>query len=462
MTLKELFPDLYLQLCTKDDGLKSSSKVKVEWKCSKGHVWEAAPYVRAHKRTGCPYCTRQKALKGVNDLSVEHPELFNQLCDKELALLPGSHKKVEWKCSKGHIWEAEVKSRVRGNGCPYCSGRIPIRGESDIESTRPDMYELLLDQGKILAPYSHKSVTWRCKSGHQWDAPPYRLAEGKGCPMCAEKNYRSKSEIQLYDYIKTLDVRAEHNVRGIVKDRELDIYLPDRNLAIEYNGLYWHQESKVGKNYHKEKYEICREEGIELLQIWEDQWASNKTLVKEFIRAKLQKRIVIGARKTTAKAVNLSVANKFLRKHHIQGQCKVGRAAGLFDSSDLLVAVVVIRSNQDTIYLDRYASSVTVMGGLDKLLAFCGPGNYVTFADHCISSGDLYEKTGWTVDKVINPDYKYIVNGIREHKFNYRLEDFKKRTDLEYVEGYTERELAQLNKLNRIYDAGKTRYYKVV
>lgn len=106
------------------------------------------------------------------------------------------------------------------------------------------------------------------------------------------------------------------------------------------------------------------------------------------------------------------------------------------------------------------------LGGFTKLLTYAEreytPSRFITFADHCISDGGLYEGNGFVVDKTLPPDYMYVVGDRREHKFDYRLKRFRNDPDLKYVEGLTERELAALNGLVRVWDAGKTRFVRVV
>lgn len=110
----------------------------------------------------------------------------------------------------------------------------------------------------------------------------------------------------------------------------------------------------------------------------------------------------------------------------------------------------------------RYATNGLVQGGFTKLLKYAAskftPSSFVTFADHCISDGGLYANNGFIVDTQIEPDYMYVVNGERKHKFGYRIQKFRSDPNLLFQEGLTERELATLNGLDRIWDAGKTKY----
>lgn len=82
----------------------------------------------------------------------------------------------------------------------------------------------------------------------------------------------------------------------------------------------------------------------------------------------------------------------------------------------------------------------------------------MTFSDTTVSDGGLYEQLGFVRDGVIAPDYQYVVNGTREHKFNYRLKRFRDDPELDHRDGLTEKQLAELNGLTRVYDAGKVRW----
>ena len=109
-------------------------------------------------------------------------------------------------------------------------------------------------------------------------------------------------------------------------------------------------------------------------------------------------------------------------------------------------------------------TAYSVPGGFTKLLK-AAQGIYpeypfITFSDHMVSDGGLYAASGFVADKELAPDYAYMVNGARQHKFGYRLKRFRTDPSLLWEEGKTERELADLNNLTRIWDAGKTRWVK--
>ena len=122
---------------TIDDLSKGSSK-NVWWRCEKGHEWQARFSNRVNG-TDCPYCTGRKVLTGFNDLATIneeiaaewHPDKNNGLLPSEV--LPHSNITVWWQCVFGHEWKAKINNRTSfGNGCPYCAGKVPIIGETDL------------------------------------------------------------------------------------------------------------------------------------------------------------------------------------------------------------------------------------------------------------------------------------------------------------------------------------------
>ncbi len=111
-----------------------------------------------------------------------------------------SHKKVSWKCPKGHCWNATVYSVSRGSGCPYCSGRVPITGKNDLKTLRPDLAKEWSPRNvngpESYTTRSHTKVYWKCKNGHEWVATIGSRFEGNGCPFCAKRK-PSKESVKI-------------------------------------------------------------------------------------------------------------------------------------------------------------------------------------------------------------------------------------------------------------------------
>lgn len=178
----------------------SGSHRKIWWNCGNGHSWQTAVYTRTGGGSGCPYCTGQRVLTGHNDLASQHPELAKQWDPvKNGTLTPdkvlsGSHKRVWWICSRGHEWQAAVKVRVAGCGCPVCSNRRLNPGENDLATLLPDLAAQwhptkngTLTPSDVIPGSRQKTIWWQCPRGHEWQARISSRAAGSGCPVCAGK-----------------------------------------------------------------------------------------------------------------------------------------------------------------------------------------------------------------------------------------------------------------------------------
>ena len=185
-------------------------------------------------------------------------------------LTTGSNKKVWWKCSKGHEWQATINSRNNGIGCPYCSGRFAIKGQNDLQTVNPTLAkEWNFEKNNGLKPTdvmpnSDKKVWWVCSKGHEWQASIGSRNRGNGCPVCHSEQNTSFPEYAIVFYLKKYGLETIHSYKE--KGYELDVYIPSKNVAIEYDGYLWHKnktEQDLRKNYH------CVNDGIKLYRIRE-------------------------------------------------------------------------------------------------------------------------------------------------------------------------------------------------
>lgn len=273
----------------------------------------------------------------------------------------------------------------------------------------------------------------------------------------------SQSEKELVDWLH-LYTNVITNSRSIISPYELDIYLPEYKLAIEYCGLYWHSE-QAGKDkwYHKRKYDMCNDKHIQLLTIFEDEWFNKKKIVKTKIESLINsdQRERIYARKCKIVSVTSNEKRDFFEAYHIQGNGPGSINYGLTFNNNL-VAVISFIKNDDTFYLNRYATSAHVIGGFSKLLEHFKRNNQwkklITFADNRWSNGHLYAQTGWTLEKILPPDYYYSPDALqRVHKFNYRRKNlpFLLKT---FDENKSEKENCDDNNILRIWDCGKQKF----
>ena len=274
--------------------LSFGSEKKAWWKCSKGHEWQTEIRHRTHG-SGCPYCSGRYAIKGKNDLVTLKPELareWNYEKNGDLKpehFMPNSNKKVWWKCEKGHEWQAIIQSRNNGNGCPYCSGRLADNGVNDLLTKNPNLAkEWNYEKNGNLRPEhfmanSGKKVWWKCEKGHEWQATINSRSIGRGCPICNSERNTSFPEYAFIYYLKKHGVKSIHSYKE--KGYELDIYIPSKKIAIEYDGYFWHK-NKTKKDLDKNL--NCKKDGIKLYRIRESLPSLNDTSI-DYIVDKNQK-----------------------------------------------------------------------------------------------------------------------------------------------------------------------------
>ena len=175
----------------------SGSNKKLPWKCSKGHKWETQVSSRC-AGNNCPVCGKAKVQKGFNDLRTTNPKLAKEADGWDpTKYREGSNKKLPWKCSKGHKWEAVISNRSRGSRCPVCSGLLVLTGFNDLRTTHPKLAKEAdgWDPTKVAAG-STKKLKWKCKYGHKWEAICFSRIKGNkgkglGCPTCSNQKVLS-------------------------------------------------------------------------------------------------------------------------------------------------------------------------------------------------------------------------------------------------------------------------------
>lgn len=319
------------------------------------------------------------------------------------------------------------------------------------------------------------------------------------CNLCSEKKFEIRSNI-LYDrsrlqvdlctirtpvgsHIKNTglekfvqDILNEHEIQYITNDRrildgkELDIYIPDRKIAIECNGVYWH--SKLDTFYHYNKWYKCKENGIQLLSVWED-WVTNKPdIIKSIILSKLNiYDKYIGARECDVKIVESGDARKFLNENHIQGFCNSTLRYGLYYNRELVALMCFKKSsnpsskNNTGWELLRFCTKTGwhISGAASRLLSHFRKDHneiIVSFASHDISNGNLYEALGFQYKGEIKACYWYVHNQthMRFHRSSFTKKELVRKG---YDPNLTEEQIMMNTDYFRIYDSGQSKYVLV-
>ena len=187
----------------------------------------------------------------------------------------GSGQKAWWKCPLGHSFEKSVNKMSRNYSCPLCSGHRTVAGINDFATYYPDIAKEWhpTKNGRLkpsdISKKNGQKVWWICQYGHEWQATPHDRADGTGCPICKSRRSTSFPEQAIYYYVKKIYPDTINRCKDIFENgMELDIYIPSKHFAIEFDGAKWHDSDEVYKR-EKEKYSLCREKNIFLLRIRE-------------------------------------------------------------------------------------------------------------------------------------------------------------------------------------------------
>lgn len=285
-------------------------------------------------------------------------------------------------------------------------------------------------------------------------------------PISWSRKEGTSLEKFIRDVLDECGVKYETNNRTILKDKELDIYIPSHNIAIECNGCYWHsQQHHKPINYHIDKYYRCKDIGIQLITFWEDQIKIKPNIVKSILLSKLNVlNTRIYARKCNIKEIDPSVCSKFLQENHIQGRTNSNIRLGLYYNDRLVSVMTFTKKNNNAWDLSRFCNilNTIIVGGASKLLNYFisnyNPQEITSFASNDISNGTLYNLLGFSADKQVTRSYWYIhkLDLRRYHRSNFSKLRLKK---MGYdINTKTESEIMSELPYYKIYDCGHIKY----
>ncbi len=274
--------------------LVEGSHTKAHWKCNI-HNKEYMQVIRdkVSGQLSCKKCfearefepRRNRYIRNKKVLAETHPHLIEEWvsCEDEKITpyncVAGTNKKVVWKCKKcGGEYETYIYNRaMNGTGCRYCSGQAVLKGFNDLATTNPDLAKEWSDKNEIkpyqVSAFSKTKVYWKCNMGHDdYIMSVQQRSNGQGCQICALQSQTSFPEQSLYFYIKKLYPDALN--RYIIENKyELDIFIPTKNLGIEYNGYFSHKGKELKDKNKREK---TNSMGIDLLVIKEYKCSEEK------------------------------------------------------------------------------------------------------------------------------------------------------------------------------------------
>lgn len=207
----------------------------------------------------------------------KHVEVVCSKCDKQFTIQTSSYLRNIKKHNMRYI-------------CNICASSKGIRLSEKLKS--PEFAHVFWSEKNEFSPNaitasSGRRVILECEKGHEWS--PFAYAIG-GCPRCAQSALVSKQEQSLVDFVCSLigKSRVRTSVRDVIHPKELDIYVPSRGVAIEFNGTYWHsEENGKHRDYHFDKWLSCKDNGVTLISVWEDDWLYRRSVVEHVLESTL-------------------------------------------------------------------------------------------------------------------------------------------------------------------------------
>lgn len=283
--------------------------------------------------------------------------------------------------------------------------------------------------------------------------------------------YRSTLEQEMRLFLMSQGVtNIMENSRSVIPSgKELDLYLPDHNLAIEMNGIYWHHEGipHIHKHYHRQKFLDCESQGIQLITVFSDDWEQKRDVVENLISHKLGfTQHHWDARKLTVRMLKSRDVKQFLITHHIQGYAPASECLALCDDDDIVAVMTfskprsgIGKHRPHTWELVRYASSGSVRGGASRLLTHFIRRHpeiqqIVSYSNNEYSQGQLYRTLGFDLESDLPASYFYYCpkENRRYHRYNFAKH---KLVEQGFDSSLTETQIQTQRGYLKIWDTGK-------
>ena len=403
------------------------------WKCqcSCGNIKDVLDYSLIHgKSTSCGH--------GIIKYNQYKPgDKFG-----ELTILRQIQNQIfEFECSCGNIRQYNINSVVKNtNGTKSCGCKSNQIRTNTLINTKGDFktHGIIRDKWQIDVLSSRENFIEYLKSVNSKSSREeiakrlsitrtglYEAAQRYGINLDEYINARNRTgspeEKEVIDFIKEIyngDIIC--NTRKVIYPQELDIYIPEKKLAIEFNGTYWHSDIYKDKYYHQQKTLSCAKQGIQLLHIFEYEWedADTKYKIKRLInRLLVNNKNRIYARKTEVHEISKQEAKDFCEKYHLQGHSNCDIQIGCFFNKELLGVITFgkPRFNKEYEYeIIRlcWRDDVIVLGGTKKLFKYFilkyKPSSIITYADISKFTGNVYSRLGFKNIEITKPNYKWI------------------------------------------------------
>jgi hypothetical protein len=414
-----------------------------------------------NERPKCPICNEDtRYLKG-------------EYCFKKYCTKHANHSRKEWCLEKGYGkngFESWRKGLTKDINLSSLKQSLSVTGRLNPSFLSAEQYKdkcnsIMEDKLEILTSYEEfkgieSDVNIKCNIClYNFSKPFKTFLMTPRCPCC--DSGKSSEEKEVFDYVQSLSEDTQRNIRNLIS-KEIDIFSSNKSFAIEYNGLYWHTEDRVGQKYHSSKLEECKQNNINLMHVFSDEWKDKKNIVKSMISNRMKcNKNKIYARNCIVRDTdeNITLEN-FFETTHISGHTRYKKAFYL-EHNGVIVAALSLRNSfhkkyNDVIEIARFSNQLftNVIGSFSRLIKYaiewCKKNNIksiLTYADLRFGQGEIYLNNGFTLIGKTRLDYWYTNGKVRYNRFKYRAQPNK-----------TEKEVAKDNCVKKIYGCGSNIY----
>lgn len=230
-------------------------------------------------------------------------------------------------------------------------------------------------------------------------------------------------------------------------------------MAFEFNGIFHHSESFKPSGYHRLKTQLCAEQGIRLIHVFEDDWNLRKDIVKARITDIIGSVSEINATDCIVREIKPRETYRFLNENHLKGACRGEYKYGLFCNGNLIAAMIFGNQTAGNLELLRYCTKLntSVIDGVKMLFKYHLDKynkDVVAYDDISWSEAELYESLGFKYESTSDPDYAYIFRSVRKSRLRYT----KEKLIAKGFTGDSEHDIMLGRNIYRIYDCGKSKY----
>jgi Zn finger protein HypA/HybF involved in hydrogenase expression len=442
---------------------------KVEIECPKHGLFIQLASTHILHGCGCPKCAKKSAIIKDNSL-IYNTEWFisrakdvhGDIYDYCMARYAGSDKKLLIICSKHGNFEQTARDHLNKMGCPKCGtdklSKDNRKSLEVFESEANKVHSSRYDYSAVEYINNNTEIEIICVKHGAYKQTPKNHLRGQGCPACRI----SSGQQAIYAFLqKIYDKEIIINDRSTFDGYEIDLFLPDIKLAIEYHGLYCHSfnrtESKKEILRHHDKATIAT--NVKLLQFMENEWLYKRELVESIILHNIGLSVRYYARSCDMIRLDSTKFIDVMSRWHLSGGRHASNCYGLMYDGELVSAIGFSKHSKHEWEIIRYASKPGhfVVGGLSKMfkrfIEDNNPNQVMTFADRRISNGNCYRKIGFSVVKITKPNYFYVKGNRLFSRLSFQKHKLKGKLGI-FNSEWSESANMFINGFRRIWDAG--------